>query len=1073
MHSTDGGTKWTVNYSPPFAVADLLFNRDGQRGWAVGQDGNALMTRDGGRTWQAMPTASKAHLRRIVFDREGKTGLIVGENGLVLVSDNGGQNWRAATSPPVRQWALEISPDLSHAWTATETGVHLSRDRGRRWTPAAPAARGAGAIAFSADGKHGWAIKNGALIATKDSGSTWARQPTGTAKGLGYLFFLPDGLRGWVFGGDAGLLTTSDGGKSWQAASVPDAGYIQRLAFAADGIRGWAVAENHIYATNNGGRSWVKQFTVNSRFYDIAFDEHGTHGIAVGWGIYFTGDGGNSWTRAACPRPCNLLASVTLDSTGRRAWASGPRGAIFHTDNGGSSWSRQASGVSDDLVAIRFSRDGMHGLAIGATGDIVNTSDGGATWRPADTYARLPAPWYWVSVLLAAITAWLSWHLRPVGAGRRSVADVGASDAEIRRGADDRLEFSGLARGISRFLRNPATGAPLTLAINGPWGSGKSSLMRLVCADLRRFDHYPIWFNAWHHQKEEHLFAALLGAIRTQAVPPLLSLTGVGFRLRLLWLRSRKHFGIMILLLCAASTLTAINLPLIARLDFANLAPSIENLARLGQPFAILFATFGAAAVTLTKAVKPFHVNPALLITSLRDHMSVKTAAAQNDFRDQFAKQFGELTAALPHRLVIVIDDLDRCRPSAVLDVMEAVNYLTSSGKCIVIFGMARERVLASLGLAFKDIAAELVVMDSAGSAGGDAADPEVARRRSFAADYLQKLVNIEITVPSTRDRPLHELLAVPEPASRRAVLGGLELLWKLWPVAAAAAAVVAGLCLASWIQAGAAQAPLPAPVPIITQPSANPVPSGPAMPPTGKPTAVQEVPVAPRPKPADGPAAVQPGQQESPQSVLRWLAVALLPLLATGAWIVTHLLNKTVNETHDSGQFLVALKIWTPVVAARRTTPRAIKRFGNRMRYLAMLQQGEKNDDTQFDIVKRYIARYFGKGAGDSAPATTDALAEHQLIAMGAIHELYGVKWIDYLYPSPDISDGTHVDEAVGIIHQAIGRHQQVFETDWPPSDAEIAVFERLLSGVRLSGDPQPLRPARRPSGRSSAKTA
>lgn len=95
---------------------------------------------------------------------------------------------------------------------------------------------------------------------------------------------------------------------------------------------------------------------------------------------------------------------------------------------------------------------------------------------------------------------------------------MASSDAEVRLPDDDRLEFGGLARGISRFPRNSETRPPLTLAIAGDWGTGKSSLMQLVCADLRRFGHRPLWFNAWHHQKQEHLFAALLGAVRAQAL---------------------------------------------------------------------------------------------------------------------------------------------------------------------------------------------------------------------------------------------------------------------------------------------------------------------------------------------------------------------------------------------------------------------------------------------------------------------------------------------------------------------------------------------------------------------------
>src|SRR5262249_34027287 len=50
-----------------------------------------------------------------------------------------------------------------------------------------------------------------------------------------------------------------------------------------------------------------------------------------------------------------------------------------------------------------------------------------------------------------------------------------------------------------------------------------------------------VWFNAWHHQREEHLFAALLEAVRRQAVPSLLRWAGVVVRFRLFWGRVRTR----------------------------------------------------------------------------------------------------------------------------------------------------------------------------------------------------------------------------------------------------------------------------------------------------------------------------------------------------------------------------------------------------------------------------------------------------------------------------------------------------------------------------------------------------
>jgi len=102
-----------------------------------------------------------------------------------------------------------------------------------------------------------------------------------------------------------------------------------------------------------------------------------------------------------------------------------------------------------------------------------------------------------------------------------------------------------------------------------------------------------------------------------------------------------------------------------------------------------------------------------VLLSAAAEKFRLKDASALTNFGARFAEQFQEVTEVLPQRMVIVIDDLDRCRPEAILDVMEAVNFLVSSGSCFVIFGMATERVQAALALSFDKIAAETADLTS------------------------------------------------------------------------------------------------------------------------------------------------------------------------------------------------------------------------------------------------------------------------------------------------------------------------------------------------------------------------
>ena len=113
-----------------------------------------------------------------------------------------------------------------------------------------------------------------------------------------------------------------------------------------------------------------------------------------------------------------------------------------------------------------------------------------------------------------------------------------------------RWSSAGWRSGLSRFLRNENTEPPLTIAVTGEWGTGKSSLMTLLRDDLLRRGLRPVWFNAWHHQQEEHLLASLLATVRTEAIPTLAQpVTWWHFYSRLLWRRGHRYAPMVIVLL--------------------------------------------------------------------------------------------------------------------------------------------------------------------------------------------------------------------------------------------------------------------------------------------------------------------------------------------------------------------------------------------------------------------------------------------------------------------------------------------------------------------------------------------
>jgi photosystem II stability/assembly factor-like uncharacterized protein len=86
------GTRWVPVPSPASgALYDVAFC-DSERGYAVGQGGTILRTRDGGRTWEPLFVPVNLDIRRIKVGDPG-TAWAVCDGGLVLETRSGGESW--------------------------------------------------------------------------------------------------------------------------------------------------------------------------------------------------------------------------------------------------------------------------------------------------------------------------------------------------------------------------------------------------------------------------------------------------------------------------------------------------------------------------------------------------------------------------------------------------------------------------------------------------------------------------------------------------------------------------------------------------------------------------------------------------------------------------------------------------------------------------------------------------------------------------------------------------------------------------------------------------------------------
>jgi KAP family P-loop domain len=102
---------------------------------------------------------------------------------------------------------------------------------------------------------------------------------------------------------------------------------------------------------------------------------------------------------------------------------------------------------------------------------------------------------------------------RPPSAGQWLYADT-----HLVPGDKDSLGLGAYANALALLMDTKETRTPLTIAINGPWGSGKTSLAKMAEARLPigsdwNKPHITCWFDAWANDDAPHLGAAFAAAV--------------------------------------------------------------------------------------------------------------------------------------------------------------------------------------------------------------------------------------------------------------------------------------------------------------------------------------------------------------------------------------------------------------------------------------------------------------------------------------------------------------------------------------------------------------------------------
>jgi hypothetical protein len=270
----------------------------------------------------------------------------------------------------------------------------------------------------------------------------------------------------------------------------------------------------------------------------------------------------------------------------------------------------------------------------------------------------------------------------------------------------DLLGFAPYAKTVADLVRDESL-LPLTVGIFGDWGSGKSSLMMQVQDAVKAEDVAVVTFQPWLHKDYDDVKSALMVAILDA-------------------LDARKSG----LEKAKDATVDA------AKKGLQSLAKRIDWLRAIG------YLGRAGAGVMSTLAGNPLGVLGVIGTVSdagdalAKGEFIKEEAGSKISFTDapvergisEFRKDFADLIVTLKLKaLIVLVDDIDRCLPATIIDVLEAIRLFFAVPKTAFVIGADERIIRHALSTKYPE-APELQI--------------------DLGRDYLEKIIQVPVAVP-------------------------------------------------------------------------------------------------------------------------------------------------------------------------------------------------------------------------------------------------------------------------------------------------------------------------------------
>jgi predicted KAP-like P-loop ATPase len=275
--------------------------------------------------------------------------------------------------------------------------------------------------------------------------------------------------------------------------------------------------------------------------------------------------------------------------------------------------------------------------------------------------------------------------------------------------ATDLLYYEAIAKTVVGYIDGSGE-KPISIGVHGDWGAGKSSVLKMVEAEYaKRDDVLCLWFNGWQLEGFDDAKAALIETI----VLELRDQRSRFDKVKELAADVLKNLDYLKL----AKTAVKVGGSFVTGIPHPGLVGDAVGLLKSAASMLDGEGAKGEIAKTLAEGVGKLEQAKA----------GKKVPEEMKEFRQAFKAL---LEAAKIKRLVVLIDDLDRCLPETVIATLEAIRLFLFAEKTAFVIGADEQMVEYAVKRHF----------------------PEFQRSglpEAYARYYLEKLIQVPFRIPA------------------------------------------------------------------------------------------------------------------------------------------------------------------------------------------------------------------------------------------------------------------------------------------------------------------------------------